>query len=64
MPPRTKGKAKRPPKADDKTLKRKRENEDHERLKKAIDEFVWSLSIAHFLTVHCPFIQPCPSFLS
>lgn len=40
MPPRTKGKAKRPSRVDDKTLKRKRETEDHERLKKAIDEFV------------------------
>lgn len=40
MPPRTKGGAKRASKAEDKTLKRKRENEDHERLRKLIDEFV------------------------
>lgn len=43
MPPHPKpGKSgpKRHPKKEDKTLKRKREAEDHDRLKKVIDEFV------------------------
>ncbi|CAN8102635.1 unnamed protein product [Discula destructiva] len=40
MPPRTKAKPKRPPsKAEEKTLKRKRANDDHETLQKAIDDF-------------------------
>lgn len=38
MPPRTKSRPKKP--SDGKTLKRKRENDDYDRLKKAIDEFV------------------------